>query len=71
MSDPDQSSATKSPAAPTKRILVVEDEGLVAMMLSEQLADLGYSVVGPAVNMAEAQAWRPESGWNSAWRDLR
>jgi hypothetical protein len=23
------------------------------------------------VSPAQTEAWRPESGWNSAWRDLR
>ncbi len=36
------------------RILVVEDEGLVAMMLEEALIEFGYSVVGPAANTKKA-----------------
>jgi DNA-binding NtrC family response regulator len=32
------------------RILVVEDESLVAMMLQEGLIELGYDIVGPAPN---------------------
>jgi CheY-like chemotaxis protein len=36
-----------------KRILVLEDEPLVAMLLEEILLDLGCTVVGPAYSLAE------------------
>jgi CheY-like chemotaxis protein len=35
------------------KILVVEDEPLVAMLLEEILDDLGYTVVGPAGTLKE------------------
>ncbi|HXV25730.1 MAG TPA: response regulator [Alphaproteobacteria bacterium] len=38
----------------TLRVLVVEDESLVAMMLGDMLADLGCSVIGPARNRSKA-----------------
>jgi len=38
-----------------KAILVVEDEPMIAMMLDDLLTDLGCSVIGPALNLAEAQ----------------
>jgi len=37
-----------------KRVLVVEDEALVAFALEDILADLGYEVVGPALRLTEA-----------------
>ena len=37
------------------RVLVVEDEALVAMLISDQLAELGHSVVGPAFSLSEAR----------------
>jgi CheY-like chemotaxis protein len=37
-----------------KRILVVEDEAIVAAMLEDMLIDLGASVVGPALTIAKA-----------------
>jgi CheY-like chemotaxis protein len=37
-----------------KRVLVVEDEALVAMLLEDLLADLGCMVIGPAANCAQA-----------------
>ena len=36
-----------------KRILVVEDEPLVAMLLEEMLLDCGCEVVGPAYSLAQ------------------
>lgn len=36
------------------RVLVVEDEVIVAMSLEDMLVDLGYSVVGPATNLEDA-----------------
>jgi len=41
---------------PGNRVLVVEDEGLVAMMMMEMLTDLGFSVVGPFGTVADATA---------------
>lgn len=37
-----------------KRVLVVEDEPIVAMMVEDMLADLGVAVVGPATTLEEA-----------------
>jgi CheY-like chemotaxis protein len=37
-----------------RRILVVEDEMLVAMMVEDLLTELGCEVVGPAASVAEA-----------------
>jgi len=42
--------------APAKRILVVEDEPIVAISLQDMLGDLGYDVVGPAFRVAAALA---------------
>lgn len=39
-----------------RRILLVEDEELIALELSAELARLGWAVVGPAATLAEAQA---------------
>ncbi|MCB0323042.1 MAG: response regulator [Bdellovibrionales bacterium] len=38
-----------------KRVLVVEDSVLVAMDIAETLIDAGFSVVGPAANIAACQ----------------
>lgn len=37
-----------------RRILVVEDEGLIALMIEDMLLDLGYEVAGPAATLDEA-----------------
>jgi CheY-like chemotaxis protein len=36
------------------RVLVVEDEMLVAMMISDMLTDLGHEPVGPAMRLEQA-----------------
>ena len=38
-----------------RRILVVEDDALIAMELEERLTDLGHAVMGPAHTIAEAE----------------
>ncbi|MFN6953190.1 MAG: response regulator [Acetobacteraceae bacterium] len=38
------------------RILVVEDEAMVAMLLEDTLNDAGFQVLGPAATVAEAMA---------------
>jgi CheY-like chemotaxis protein len=38
------------------RILVVEDEFFIGMLISEQLQELGYAVVGPALSIEEGRA---------------
>lgn len=51
------SNATDNKAADTRgavRVLVVEDEPLIAMMLEDALRDYGYSVVGPVENLKSA-----------------
>ena len=37
-----------------RRILVVEDEALVAMLVEDALVDAGATVIGPAATVAEA-----------------
>ena len=37
-----------------KRILVVEDEALIAVMVEDMLMELGSAVAGPAASIAEA-----------------
>lgn len=53
-----------------KAILVVEDEPMIAMMLDDLLTDLGCSVVGPALNLAEAQNLVGMSACDAAIVDL-
>ena len=39
-----------------RRVLVIEDEMMVAMLLQDMLADLGCAVVGPAARVEQALA---------------
>jgi DNA-binding response OmpR family regulator len=39
-----------------KRILVVEDEVLIAVMVEDMLSDLGTTVIGPAATISDAMA---------------
>lgn len=50
---------TRDPAASPlagRRVLVVEDEALVSMLIEQMLEDLGCVVVGPATTIASALA---------------
>jgi DNA-binding response OmpR family regulator len=40
---------------PATRVLVIEDESLIAMDIENELVDSGYEVVGPAGNVDEAE----------------
>ena len=62
-----QQSATASPA---KRVLVVEDEFVVAMDLSAELTDRGYTVVGPAATVEKARALAGEGPLHGAVLDM-
>ena len=52
------------------RILVVEDEMLVSMLLEDMLADFGCSVVGPAPSIAEAMPLATHAAIDAAVLDL-
>ena len=47
---------TQSRLCAGNRVLLVEDESLVAMMMGEVLTELGFSVIGPCATAAEATA---------------
>lgn len=53
-----------------KRILVVEDEPLVAMLLEEMLLDLGCTVVGPAYSLREGERLAAEAELDGAVLDV-
>ena len=44
------------------RMLVVEDEGLVAMLIEDMLDDLGCEVACSAASVAQAMKWLDEGG---------
>jgi len=41
-------------AGPGKRILIVEDDALIAMLLEDMLMDLGHEIVGTAARVPQA-----------------
>jgi two-component sensor histidine kinase/DNA-binding response OmpR family regulator len=51
-------------------VLLVEDEAVIAMMMSEALKDLGYEVVGPCATLTEAIAARNGSHIDAAILDI-
>lgn len=53
-----------------KRVLVVDDEMLVAMMLEDMLDDLGYEVVGPAATLKQAMELAERETLDCAILDL-
>ena len=55
---------------PGNRVLLVEDESLVAMMMGEALGELGYSVIGPCATAAEAAATIDSTDVNAAILDV-
>ena len=50
-----------------KRVLVVEDEALVSMLVEDELRDAGAEVLGPSASVAKrsgwSKRWRPMAGW--------
>lgn len=52
------------------RILVVEDEMLIAMMLEDMLGALGYAVVGPFANLDSALAAAASEALDAALLDV-
>jgi len=52
------------------RVLLVEDEALVAMMIQECLADFGYQVVGPVATASEAAAQANDGYFEAAVLDV-
>lgn len=52
-----------------KRVLVIEDEPLIAMVLGDYLEDAGCAVVGPAENLDKARALAREASFDAALVD--
>jgi len=53
-----------------RRVLVVEDEMIVAWLLEDMLADLGYQAVGPAARVDQALAMINEEAIDAAVLDV-
>jgi CheY-like chemotaxis protein len=57
-------------ARATARILVVEDETIIAMMIQDTLEDWGYIVVGPASRLPKALELVEQGGFDAAVLDV-
>ena len=53
-----------------RRVLLVEDEALVAMMMQECLTEWGCSVLGPISSASEAVAVAKKGGFDTAILDV-
>lgn len=51
-------------------LLVVEDDFLIGVLVTEQLQELGYAVVGPAHNMDEATRFALDAPIDGALLDI-
>ena len=56
--------------APGPRVLVVEDEAMVAMMLEDMLVELGCEIVGPASSLKAGLALVAAGGLDAAVLDV-
>lgn len=52
------------------RVLVVEDEAMIAMLIEDMLTDLQCEVVGPALHLQEALHMAEEGGFDFAILDV-
>jgi len=53
-----------------KRILLVEDEGAVSMLIEDMILDLGHDIVGPAFRFDGAMALARDAGIDAAVLDI-
>jgi CheY-like chemotaxis protein len=53
-----------------RRVLVVEDEPIVGILLEDMLLDLGVEVIGPAASVAEALALVGQAEFDAALLDV-
>jgi CheY-like chemotaxis protein len=59
-----------TPSTPARRILVVEDEVMIAMLLEDMLSDLGHEVVGPATRLEDGLALAADAEFDMAVLDV-
>lgn len=62
--------AARRPVVATRRILIVEDEVLIAMVLEDVLDMLGHVVVATSANYAEAESAIAAGGFDLAILDV-
>jgi CheY-like chemotaxis protein len=64
------SSEQPSPRTSGLRVLLVEDEMMVALLLEEMLAELGHTVVGPVARLERALELTPREALDFAILDV-
>jgi PAS domain S-box-containing protein len=69
-SSPEKSNLVQLSGGGAKRIMLVEDEALVGMMMRDMLVGLGFFVVGPFCSVAEARAGLEDQQFDGAILDL-
>jgi CheY-like chemotaxis protein len=57
-------------SSPGRRVLVVDDEVLVAMLITDMLEDLGHEVVGPAHTLDDGLALAKAGAFDCAILDI-
>jgi CheY-like chemotaxis protein len=58
------------PVMPGNRLLLVEDEALTGMMMSDMLTELGFDVIGPFGRVADAMAALKREDFHAAVLDV-
>jgi CheY-like chemotaxis protein len=64
------STAEASNPKPARRVLVVEDEILIGMLLEDMLGDLGYEIAATASRVDEAAALAQDGQFDAAILDV-
>ena len=57
-------------SSPGRRVLVVDDEVLVAMLITDMLEDLGHEVIGPAHTLDDGLALAKAGAFDCAILDI-
>jgi CheY-like chemotaxis protein len=52
------------------RVLIVEDETMVSMLIEDMVGDLGGHVIGPAASFEQAMTWALEADFDLAILDV-
>jgi DNA-binding NtrC family response regulator len=58
------------PTGPKRRILIVEDETMVSMLLEDMLTERGYQPLGPAARLEDALKMAEEEPLDAALLDI-
>jgi two-component sensor histidine kinase/DNA-binding response OmpR family regulator len=68
--DPSRNGGAQRPVRPGNRLLLVEDEALTGMMMSDMLTELGFDVIGPFGRLADAMAAVGREDFHAAVLDV-